>query len=74
MKLATELDIPDSEVNAINESNPQICLASFKILMSWYDQQVYKTEAYVKLRLALKEAGLAGIIEKCLGVTHNSEG
>ncbi len=68
MNIATELGIPESEVTAINENYPEIQLASFKILMFWYNQQIYKVDAFASLCIALEQAGLACLLEKCLGV------
>ncbi len=66
LNVATELDVPTNEINAINADTPDIKMASFKILKYWYDQQVYKVEAFTNLCDALKKAGKAGLIEKAL--------
>ncbi len=68
IKLATELGIPSSKVRGINENTSDIQLASFNMLMFWYDQQIDKADAFVSLCKALQEVGLAGLLNKCLDV------
>ncbi len=74
LNLATELDIPVSDFNAINADTPDIRMASFKLLMSWYDQQVYKVEAFTTLCIAMRKAGLGGFISKCLTMCPDERG
>ncbi len=69
LNLASELDIPSNEINAINNDSHEIKLASFKILKYWYDQQMYKVDAFATLCNALKKSGQTALIEKCLNVS-----
>ena len=66
LNVALELDIPESEINAINADNSEIKLASFKLLKYWYDQQVYKVEAFVTLCKAPKNSEQSSLVGKCL--------
>ncbi len=66
LNVATELDVPSNEISAINNDTPEIKMASFKILKYWYDQQVYKVEAFTTLCNALTKSGQCSIIEKAL--------
>ncbi len=67
LQLATELEVEISDLQAAEADNPQTRLASFEMLLTWFNSQVYKTDAYLTLCSALKNAGLAGLINKCLG-------
>ncbi len=66
LNLALELNVPDTEVTAMNNDNLEIKLASFKILLSWYHQQINKIDAFTGLCAALKKTGLSDLIENCL--------
>ncbi len=66
--MGLELSVPDAEITAINENNPEIRLASFKMLMSWYNDQIYKVKAFDDLCTALKRSRYSGLMEKCLNV------
>ena len=66
LNVATELNVPVNEINAINTDTPEMKMASFKILKYWYDQQVYKVEAFSVLCDAVPKSGQAGLIEKAL--------
>ncbi len=66
VKLGTELGIEVNEIEATKQDNPEIRLASFNMLLSWYNQQIFKADAFIKLSEALKEAGMGRLIKKCL--------
>ncbi len=72
LKLFTELAVDPNEIDAINSQTPEIKMASFNILRIWYDQQIYKADAFVSLCDALRKAGLGGLLETCLGVLPDS--
>ena len=67
LKLATELAVEISDLKAAETDNEQTRLASFEMLHSWYNSQEYKTDAYITICNALRNAGLAGLVQKCLG-------
>ncbi len=64
--VGNELNVPLNEIEAINRTNHEIKMASFRILKYWYDQQVYKVEAFSTLCNALTKAGQAGIVGSIL--------
>ena len=68
LKVCTELEVPVNEIKAINTDTPEIKMASFKMLKYWYDQQVYKVEAFAVLCDALTKSGQSCLIEKALNV------
>ena len=63
LNVATELEIPSSAVNAFNTDSTEIKMASFNMLKSWYDQQVYKLDAFSTLYGALEKVGLHCLLE-----------
>ena len=73
LNVATELDVPTNEIQAINADTPEIKMASFKILKSWFDQQVYKVKAFATLCDALEKSNQAGLIRHALKVVDSTE-
>ncbi len=65
IKLGAQLDVT-KEFKAVYTND--IRTATFHMLLSWFDTQVYKVCAFTSLCKALEKAGLGGLVGKCLNV------
>ena len=69
LKLGTELEVEISDIEATRTDNPdEIRIANIDMLEYWYNREGHTPDAFITLCEALKEAGLASLILKCLKV------